>query len=125
MSGLQDETSFSAGGGTTGEKRQVPEVPRPDPYAVKAAVAQQIIVAKEAAAEAKEAAETEFSSRECEIVDREYDAIDKADDTRREGEATAAMPVLEQQAVIADLEAQLRKAKMDLSARKVVFKAAK
>src|SRR5436190_23962070 len=103
MAKLIDETGYSAGGGggpAAGEKKRVPQVSRPDPYAVKAAVAQQIIAAEEAAAEAKEAAETEFSSKKSEIVDREYDAIDKADDTRREGEAMAAMPVREQQAVI-------------------------
>jgi ribosomal protein L17 len=127
MSGLQDENSFSAGGGTEGgeKKKQVAQVSRPDPAAVRAAVEQQIATAKQAAAAAKKAAKTEFSTKVSEIVDNLIDTAGEADDTRLSGIDTAALPVLDQQAVIRNIEAQLRQAKMDLNAKKVVFKAAK
>jgi hypothetical protein len=55
MSGLQDENSFSAGGGTEGgeQQKQVAQVSRPDPAAVRAAVEQQIAAAKQSAAATK------------------------------------------------------------------------
>lgn len=126
MSGLQDENSFSAGGGTQGaEKKQVAQVFRPDPAAVRATVEQQIAAAKQSAAAAKKAANRRFDSNKSIIAGKADDAIWSASTIRRLGVDAAEVPVLDQLDVISDLEAQLRKAKIDLNAKTVVFKAAK
>ena len=127
MSGLQDENGFSAGGGTEGgeKKKQVVQIARPDPDAVAAAVNKQIAEAKRSAAFVKKTAKTNFGDKKSEIIGGAFDKIDDADESRWNAVSGAAQPVIEQQGVISDLEKQLRQAKIDLAAKKVVFSAKK
>lgn len=128
MSGLQDENSFGAGGGTEGggqKKRERKLPPRPDPAAVAATVNAQIWEAENAADEAIWASKAEFGAKKSEIADKKARAIDVASLDRTVGEFHALVPVIEQEFEIENLEAQLRQAKIDLAAKKAVFSAKK
>lgn len=127
MTGLQDENSFSAGGGAAAgtTKKQVAQIARPDPDAVASMVNQQITLAKQAAASAKKVAQTEFDANKSDIADKKADSIDDASIDRAAGVLRAFVPVAIQEIKIEGLEAQLHQARIDLAAKKVVFSAKK
>jgi hypothetical protein len=127
MSGLQDENSFSAGGGTEGSqaKRLVAQIERPDPSAVAATIGEQIRKAKQTAIETKKRAKAIFDSAKSEIKGGAFEKIDDADEARWDSVHEAAVPVLDQLDVISDLKKKLRQAEIDLSAKRVVFSAKK
>jgi hypothetical protein len=105
MSGLQDENSFSAGGGTEGgEKKKVAKIVRPDPSAVAATVNSQIAQVKQTAAEAKKAAKDAHADKKSRILDAKFDQIDGAANKRDDAIAKARKPVIAKDNEIADLE---------------------
>jgi hypothetical protein len=127
MSGLQGETNYSAGGGAEGgeKKHNQVQVSRPDPAAVRAYVEQQIRGAKHEAAAAKRDAMRIYAETKSRIADKNDDEIRDASIARKDREFEAIVPVLVQEVRIEELEKQLRRAKLDLNAKKVVFSAKK
>lgn len=125
MSGLQDENSFSAGGGTQDEKKKEVRIVRPDPGAVKATVDGKIAQVKQSTADAKKTAKDAHADKKSRIVGAKLDQIDGAADKRDDAIDNALKPVIAQDQVIAELERQLAQARLDRAAKSVVFSAKK
>src|SRR4051812_39959940 len=106
MSSLQDENSFSAGGGTEAgqTKKQIVQVTRPDPTAVAAAVTEQIARAKESAAGAKQNAKAIFAETKSEITKMAGDVTLLAKIKREFGVLEASVPIIVQEIKIDELE---------------------